>query len=565
MNEGVSKVRLYVIIAAIGLTACGITARLVYLQVVKQAYFATVARRQANERVEVDAPRATLLDRNGVLLAASVMGPSLYTFDPQKISDPVALSRAVSTLGARKSKLILNDLRTRNRFTWLSRKLSFKQYPEAEAIVARFPGVRIMDEPVRFYPNGKLAANLIGCMGTDGGLSGLENQWNKELAGGKRHFMVMRDAVSTRLISTDLVSMATPTPRAVRLTIDAAIQNECEDVLSRTVSGCRAKDGVAIVLNCRNGDILAMAVTPTFDPNHPREYPPASWRNRAITDSFAPGSTMKVVTLAAALDSGKFAPGDTVVVGNGTLKVGAKTIHDDEPPLKPVYSLEEVLVHSSNVGAAKIGIALGSKTFYHYLRLFGFGKVSQPVFSGEVPGLLRPPQEWTRFSLPYLSFGQEMRATPLQLVSAFADIAAGGFRVVPRIFMDAPQHSFKRIIKASTAKELTRMMIAVVGAGTGRAASIPGVLVAGKTGTAQKLGVRDPTGRKLYVAYFVGFAPAANPRLVLLVMVDEPMDKIYGAAAAAPAFAKIMGYALKRTAYPETTPRTDLAYMGKQP
>ena len=142
MNEGVSRVRLYVILTAVCLTACAITARLVYLQVVKQAYFATVARRQASERVEVDSPRATLLDRNGVILAASVMGPSLYTFDPQKIGDPVELSRAISALGARKSKRILKDLRTRNRFTWLSRKLSFEQYPEAEAIVARFPGVR---------------------------------------------------------------------------------------------------------------------------------------------------------------------------------------------------------------------------------------------------------------------------------------------------------------------------------------------------------------------------------------------------------------------------------------
>lgn len=565
MTQPVLWNRIAVMVWAVLAAALVIVGRLFYLQVLQGSYYAAVAQNQAQEKVEVDLPRATLLDREGIPVAASVHCPSLYTFDPQKIQDPRGLAAAVAALSGRDPDDILKDLRTRKRFTWLARKLPFEKYEEAKALCQRFKGCEFMEEPGRFYPNGEVAANLVGCVGTDGGLAGLEHQWNSKLEGGTREFVVMRDAVATRLIPIGLVPAVDPDPTEIRTTIDLPTQYEAERILGETVSALDAKDGVAIVLDVRNGDILAMAVCPTFNPNKPGASPVAAWRNRAVTDSYEPGSTFKLVTLAAALDSGRFQPDDTVYVGNGTLTVGPKTIHDDEPPIKPVYTLEEVLAHSSNVGAAKLGMALGEQTMYRYMQLFGFGKVTALGLSGETAGLLRPPKDWSLLSLPSLSFGQELRSTPLQLILAYADVASGGYRVVPRLIPDAPVPPPERILKPATAQALTQMLCRVVTEGTGKAAAIPGVTVAGKTGTAQKLGVRSPDGRRLFIAYFVGFAPAENPRLAVLVMVDEPLGKIYGGSVSAPCFSKIMAFALRRTASPPPPQNLDVAYMGGKP
>jgi cell division protein FtsI (penicillin-binding protein 3) len=565
MMEGVAFRRLGLFFWMICGVAVVISCRLFYLQVLKGGYYASVAQNQAQEKIEVDLPRATLLDRNGIALAASTQCPSLYTFDPQKVNDPIGLARAVAAVSGRDADDILKDLRTRRRFTWLARKLSFKDYDRAKDICARFKGCELMEESGRFYPNRELAANLVGCVGTDGGLAGLEHQWNGRLQGGTRSYLVMRDAIATRLIPMDVVPEVDPPATRIRTTIDQAIQYEAEKVLDQTVSSLDAKDGVAIVMDPRKGDILAMAVSPTYDPNNPGRYPPASWRNRAVTDSYEPGSTFKLVTLAAALDSGRYSANDTIFVGDGTLIVGPKTIHDDEPPLKPVYSMEEVLAHSSNVGAAKIGMALGQDTMYHYMRLFGFGEVTPLAMTGESPGRLRPPKEWSLLSLPSLSFGQELRVTPLQLALAFSAVASGGYKIIPRLLPDAPVQPPERILKASTARSLTEMLCQVVTEGTGKAAAVPGVTVAGKTGTAQKLGANSPDGRRLFIAYFVGFAPAEDPRLVVLVMVDEPVGKIYGGSVSAPAFSKIMAYSLKRLSYPEPPSPFDLAMGEGQP
>jgi cell division protein FtsI (penicillin-binding protein 3) len=308
--------------ACVALMAALIVGRLVYLQVIRGGYYAALAQNQAQERIDVDLPRATLLDRQDFPLAASTLCPSLYTFDPTKISDPVGLARAVSSLSGRDSDDVLKDLRARKKFTWLTRKLPFQKYDEAKAICTRFKGCEIMEEPGRYYPNASLAANLIGCVGTDGGLTGLEHHWNATLQGGTRRYLVMRDAVATRLIPVGMVPDVDPHPVSIRTTIDQAIQFEAERVLGETVAELNAKDGVAIVLDPRNGDILAMAVVPTFDPNHPGQSKADDWRNRAVTDSYEPGSTFKLVTLAAALDSGRFRPTDTIAVGNGTLTVG---------------------------------------------------------------------------------------------------------------------------------------------------------------------------------------------------------------------------------------------------
>jgi len=558
--------RLLMLAAAVLLVSAIIAARLVWLQVFRHAHFEAAAQDQAQERISVDLPRAALVDREGEVLAASVRCASLFTFRPQSLRDPAGLARAVAHLSGQEPGEILDRLRSRKGFTWLARKLPYDRYDEASEVCERFSGCELMEEWGRTYPGGATAANLLGCMGTDGGLSGLEADWNGALKGGTREYVVMRDAVATRLIPLDIVPQVDPKPPAVQLTLDGPLQFYAEQVLDETVASVDARTGVALVLDVRTGDILAMAVRPTFDPNAPGKTPPAQWRNHAVLDAYEPGSTFKLVTLSAALDSGRYRPWDTVAIGNGTLTLGPKTIHDDEPPLKAVYTLEEVLAHSSNVGAARIGMSLGPDVMYHYMSLFGFGKPTALGLQGEASGILRPPSQWTLLSLPSLSFGQEVTTTPLQLALAYAAVAAGGFRVTPRLLADGPVPPPERILKAETARQLNAMLQQVVLEGTGKAAAIPGISVAGKTGTAQKIGHHSEDGRKLFIAYFAGFAPADDPRVVTLVMADEPVGQIYGGAVAAPAWKQITAFALKRLAVRDAGARPlDVARLEGNP
>lgn len=560
------EVRLLMLAVCVGVVSSAAAARLVWLQGFRHDHYAAAARDQAQERISVDLPRADLFDRNGTVLAASVRCPSLFTFRPGALRDPAGVARAVARLSGADAADLERRLRTRTGFTWLARKLPFDRTEEAEALCARTPGLEMMEEWGRTYPGGTLAANLLGCVGTDGGLAGLEGDWNGALKGGTREYVVMRDAVATRLIPLEIVPRVDEPPPAVRITVDAPLQFFAESVLDRTVNEVQARTGVALVLDPKSGDILAMAVRPTFDPNDPGASPVASWRNHAVLDAYEPGSTFKIVTLAAALDTGRYRAHDTVVVGDGNLTVGPKTIRDDHPPHHPIYTLDDVLTFSSNVGCARLGMALGEGVMYRYMTLFGFGRPTALGLKGETGGILRPPDRWTLLSLPSLSFGQELTASPLQLAVAYATLASGGRPVTPRLLVGAPQPPAEPLLKPETVRALDAMLRRVVTEGTGKTAAIPGLTAAGKTGTAQKLGHRSADGRPLYIAYFVGYAPAEDPAVVTLVMVDEPLGQIYGGAISAPAWAQITAFALKRMASGAMAPAPlDLARAGGAP
>jgi cell division protein FtsI (penicillin-binding protein 3) len=556
MPDPVYKKRLKWLALAVGFASLVVTARLVQLQVFRAEHFRELGTRQAQGTIEVDLPRAVLLDRSGIPLAASVRCPSLFTMDPDSVEDPEGLAREISALSGRSAGAILKDLEARKGFTWLARKVHFTQRIQAEQVCTRHRGVEMMEEPGRFYPQDTLASNLIGCMGTDGGLSGLEHQWDRQLGGGprgKRKFLVTKDGKRkpTVLIPLEAVEDVDPQPTHVRLTLDAAIQYEAEKALGEAVDQYQATCGVCIVLDPKNGDLLAAAVRPTFDPNRPGNGPRPSWRNRSVTDCFEPGSTFKLVTVAAALESGRFKPEDTIPVGNGTLQVGPKLMHDDHPPHSSIYTIKDVITYSSNVGAARIGMSLGPTTLYHYIRLFGFGQMTALKMDAETTGKLRPPEKWSELSNASLSFGQEISVTPLQLCLAYAAVASRGYRVVPRILPEAPVPPAERILSPTTVAALDDMLASVVTAGTGKSAAVPGVTVAGKTGTAQKLGIVSPDGRRLFIAYFAGYAPVEDPRVVCLVMVDEPVGAKYGGAISAPVFSRVVSFALKRL---RTTP-----------
>lgn len=551
-NDAIVKTRFFIIIALLLSFTIIVFSRLFYLQVAKANYFKEEAIDQAQGVIKIDLPRTELLDRNGVVIAASIEKPSLCVVKPQELKDIDGLSRRISKLTGEKPNSIVEKLRSRKIFTWLARKLPEELTSEAEEIVSTFDGVSLIREWGRNYPKGVFASNLIGTVGIDGGLTGLEENWEKRLSKGQKEYIVFRVGRKARLYPLETVDSIIPEPDRLKLTLDEAIQYNVEKTLDKICEDYNPEGACAIVISVPEGEILALGVRPTFDPNNPGKNPDFPWKNIAVIDSYEPGSTFKAITLSAALDSGVKKPYDEVLVT--PLTIGNHTIKDDHPPHKNYYSLEEVITYSSNCGAGRIGMSMPKETFYEYIRKFGIGSPTALHLKGESGGLIRPPQgdrakkipPWSDLSAPSIAFGQEVRATPLQLALAYATIANRGIKVNPKIELDAKNSPAERVITEETARIMTKMLVNVVDEGTGKSARIPYVRVAGKTGTAQKLGKKIRPGRKGRIAYFVGFAPAENPRIVTLVMVDDPVGQIYGGAVSAPAFAEITSFALKR-------------------
>jgi cell division protein FtsI (penicillin-binding protein 3) len=443
-------------------------------------------------------------------------------------------------------------------FTWLRRRLPPALAERVQAL--REPGLGLVDEPLRLYPNRELAAHVVGFEGVDGGLEGIERAWERALAGAPGRAIVGRDALGREVASQ--VELKPPVPgHGVMLTIDANIQHVAERELDAAWRRTRAMAGMVVVLDPRTGDVLAVAIRPTFNPNAFLDVPSRDvWRNRAITDPFEPGSTFKVVLAAAALEEGIVRPEDRIYAENGSITIARTTIHDWKK--YGWLTFAEVLQNSSNVGSIKVGLALGPSRYHRYLTGFGFGQATGVGLPGESRGLLREPARWSALSLPTMSIGQEISVTALQLAAAVGAVANGGTLMRPRlvrsVFDDHGREirtiaplAVRQVVSPRTARELTRLLVQVVDGGTGRKATIPGYEVAGKTGTAQK---SDPTTRRYShapgVLSFVGFAPADAPRFVMLVLLDEPKTDRWGSEAAAPIFAAIGGEILRYLGVP---------------
>lgn len=562
MNNKTNKNRFVFVIVLFCLFTVYIFSKLFYLQIIKSSYYKQEAIDQSQGTVKIDLPRCEILDRNGILLAASIEKCSLCAVKPKELKDIEGLSKRLAKLTGEKPYQISERLKSRKNFTWLARKLHENQTKEAEEIASSFDGVSLIREWGRTYPKGVFASNLIGTVGVDGGLSGLEENWENRLSKGQKEYIVFRVGKKTRLYPLEAIDSIIPEPEKVRITIDEPTQFQVEKTLNEIVKNYNPIGACAIVLSVPDGEILALGVRPTFDPNNSSATPFFKWKNIAILDSYEPGSTFKAITLAAAIDSKIKRPYDEVLVT--PLTIGNHTIKDDHPPHKNYYTIEEVLTFSSNCGAARIGMAIPKQTFYQYIRKFGIGTVTALNFKGESEGLIRKPEgipnkvlPWSELSAPSISFGQEIRTSPLQLALAYATIANKGIKVIPKIEMEAKSLKGERVVSEETAQIITKMLVNVVDEGTGKSARIPYVKVAGKTGTAQKLGKKIDSNRKGRIAYFVGFAPAENPKIVTLVMVDDPIGQIYGGSVSAPAFAQITSFALKRFAI-KTKP-----YLGK--
>jgi cell division protein FtsI (penicillin-binding protein 3) len=538
--------RVLVLAGILAVAFTGVVGRLGWLQVIRHGDLAALAERQYSRTVVLQAQRGPIVDRQGAALATSSPAESLFA-QPRAVGDPVRVAARLAPLVGVPERELHAALTGGKSFVWLRRRLPPATAAEVRAL--REPGLGLLPEPLRLYPNRELAAHVIGFEGADGGLEGIERALNDTLVGTPGKAVVGRDALGREVVTEAVVQKPAP-GRGVMLTIDRTIQYLAEREIDAAYRRTQSKAAMAVVMDPRSGDVLAIAVRPTFNPNTFLDVPSRDhWRNRAVTDPFEPGSTFKVILAAAALEEGVVRPDDRIWAENGSITIAKTTIHDWKK--YGWLSFGEVLQNSSNVGSIKVGLALGRERYYRYMTAFGFGAPTGVGLAGESRGQLREPQRWSALSLPTMSIGQEISVTALQMVAAFGAIANGGTLMQPRLVrsvFDADGRETRRfepqavrqVISPETARTLTRLMTQVVTAGTGHNAAIAGYEVAGKTGTAQKL---DPATRRYSrnpgVLSFVGFAPADQPRLVMLVMLDEPKNEKWGSEAAAPIFSAI--------------------------
>jgi cell division protein FtsI/penicillin-binding protein 2 len=522
-----------------------ICARLAWLQVVKYGDFAQRAARQQQRSIEVAPVRGNIYDRNGNELAMTVSADSAFAV-PSEVADLHGTARALGRILQIDPQDLESRLHGARAFAWVARKID----PAASARIRalNLKGIYFQKESKRFYPKRELAAQVLGYVSVDDeGLGGVERQFDAKLAGKPGTMLISMDAKRHWFGRVE----KNPDPgENVVLTLDEKIQYIAERELARAVAETHAESGTIIVQNPHTGEILALANRPVFDPNLFNKADPASFKNRAVSDVYEPGSTFKIVTLAAALEERLTNPSEVVDCQMGSITVSGRVIHDHKP--YGALTVTQVLENSSDVGAIKIALRLGDERFDRYIRAFGFGSQTGIELPGETRGLAKPATRWSKVSIGAISMGQEIGVSPLQLISMASTIANDGVFVPPRIIAgttpprSTPQliafqpAAGRRVIAPLTAAQMKQMMEGVVLHGTGRKAILDGYSSAGKTGTAQKI---DPaTGRyskSHHIASFSGFAPVNTPAVTVLVILDSPVGPHEGGQVAAPVFARV--------------------------
>lgn len=519
------------------------------------------AESQYGGTIQLPAPRGTIFGRAGEIFAQTVSLPSVYA-SPRYHEVPKAVRDDIAAILDVDRDLLEKRLESDRGFVYLKRRAPREA---AEQIMAmRLDGVGFLEEGRRLYPHGSLAAHVVGTANSEMvGLEGVELRYDKWMRAPDRVFVVERDGHNRVRFVDGVQRIAADAARkpgaALELTIDPHIQSIVERELAAGILEYEADAGTVVVLDPADGAIVAMANYPTFDPNLSGLAEPAARRNRAVTDSFEPGSTFKAFLAAAAVESGVMDLEETVDCENGRYRIGRRTIHDTHK--YQLLTLPEVIQYSSNIGTSKIAEKIGRDEFARYLTAFGFGRRTAIDLPGEVSGIMNPVTRWGPIELANTSFGQGIAVTPIQLAAAFGAVANGGVLHQPHVLSravaedgsllwdhgrDAPEGV--QAVAPRTAELVTAMLERVVDmdGGTGRNARIEGVRVAGKTGTAQKP-ARDRRGYgRERIASFAGFAPADDPALVTLVMIDNPKKATYGGTVAAPIFQRVMERALDR-------------------
>jgi cell division protein FtsI/penicillin-binding protein 2 len=536
------RLLLGVFVLAFGLTFL----RAAWLQGVRAASFGRLASSQHSEDVVIPAARGTIYDRTGLQLAIGEQAQTVYA-DPRQVTDPKTESTTIAQALKLDPNQVYQELTDRTHgFVYVKRKADPAQAAKLEK--RGLPGLGFYAEERRFYPQFSLASQLIGYAGVDNhGLAGLELSLDKQLAGRPGRERIVKDA-SGQAIDT-VVSQPERDGSDVYLTLDHTIQANAQTVLRDTVAKWHAKSATAIVLDPATGAVRAMATAPGFDANSYPQVWRVLQRNRAVTDTYEPGSTFKLVTVAGALSERLVSPSTTFTLPY-YIHVADRTIHDAEPRGTETMSVSQILSRSSNVGAITLAEKLSQHRLVQWISRFGFGHLTGIDFPGESPGIVLPEDKWSGSSIGNIPIGQGIAVTPIQMASAYAAIANRGVWVRPHLVerigaSASTRPARRRIVSPWVASELMAMLKNVVAEGTGTLAAVPGYQVAGKTGTAAKPDPQGGYSDTRYVASFVGVVPASRPRLVILVSVDEPRGAIWGGVVAAPAFAEIAKFDLQ--------------------
>ncbi|MCM8812450.1 MAG: penicillin-binding protein 2 [Candidatus Omnitrophica bacterium] len=559
MYKKALKIRLILVVACYLVFFGFILYRLLTVQVLKNENFVRLADAQHYLTLTLAPQRGQIFDRNEKVLAMSLNVFSVYAV-PYEITEKTAFAAALAPLLRMPAELIQKRISTGKKFVWLKRRIAEEDAAHLQKL--RLPGIGFRRESKRYYPDGKLAAHVIGYAGIDDqGLDGAELAFDRYLKGRPGKRSLLRDAKQRILPAFEQEYVPAVDGLHVVLTLDEVIQHIVEEELENYFQKNRALAAWVVVMNPHNGEIYALANWPAHDLNDIGAAAAADRRNKAVCDLFEPGSTFKIVTACAALEERKFGLDDVIFCENGEYRIARHTLHDHKPYGNLTFV--GVIEHSSNIGMVKIAQKLGNQVVYDYAKKFGFGELTGIDLPGESRGIFSHPSKWSKLSIGAIPIGHEVAVTSLQMVRAMAVIANGGYLVRPHVVMkiingqrqDIETADFQRqrtpALSAQTAQTMRNILQGVVDRGTGKKAAIPGYTVAGKTGTAQKLLPGGGYSHSNFIASFIGFAPADMPRLVAAVVVDDPKPLYYGGLVAAPLFKNIAERTLKYLNVPQ--------------
>ncbi len=535
-----------------------VAGRLIWIQGFSASAYADKAFQQRLKDIELPPQRGTIYDREGEPLAVSMEARTVFV-SPNQVRDKEAVAKALAeTIGGD-----IEDYRKKlakdSGFEYVARKVEMNQAKALEDLGLQ--GVGFLDDYRRLYPSGELACQVLGFVGVDDkGLAGIEAQYDDQLAGVPGVILGERDPQGGPIPGGIQKEIAPTNGHDVVLTIDKDIQYEAQVQLTKAVKEFHAKSGNVLVMNPRTGEIYAMASTPGFNPNDYGKAKPTATRNKVVCDAYEPGSTMKCMTASTVVDKGLFKP-ETKLDLPPTINVGGRTIHESHGRGSVRWSLTDIVTHSSNVGTVKLGLKLGAQGLYDGFSAFGLTEKTGIDFPGEAKGWLPETSQWSASSIGNIPFGQGVSVTALQLARALGAVANEGELVTPHLLLDLPNAPKdepvwpkRRAIKKETAADVTEMLTHVVTEGTGTEAAVAGYTVAGKTGTAQKAlpnGGGYAGGK--YVGSFIGFLPAEDPQVLVLVTLDEPSSGYYGGTCAAPAFSRIAQFAVAHLKIPPSS------------
>lgn len=543
------KVRIIFLLSLLFFCFVLIAGRMFQLQVLKKERLYQLAAQQQQIQIPLVPKRGTIYDSKGNELAVSVEVDSVYA-DPRKVNHIEKTVGELASILKIDQEELRQRLKKKRSFQWIQRKISPREAEQIKGL--RLSGIYFLKENRRFYPNDQLAAHLVGFVGLDSkGLEGIEFQYDSLLSGGNHLWTMNRDALGREITLGKGPFVEEDHYHHIVLTIDKTVQHIVETELNHGVEKWRAKGGMAIAMEPSSGKILAMASYPTFNPNQFIQYRSKSWRNRAVSDIFEPGSLFKTFLAAAALEEKIVQPSDSFYCENGSYTVYDRTIRDHSK--HGWLTFQQIIKYSSNIGVSKVGEKMGKERFYRYISAFGFGEKTKIGLPGEGKGIVHHPRYWSPVTLDTISFGQGISVTGIQLITALSAIANKGFLMRPyvvekimdekgKVIQSFQPEVIRKVISEETAKKVRFLLKAATDkGGTGEFAVPIGYEVGGKTGTAQKVdSFLGGYSEDRYLSGFMGFAPVREPKLALLIVIDEPEGNKFGGLVAAPVFKAIM-------------------------